>query len=181
MIRDLRDHFDEEHALECYWCYKKFDAPSATEAFRLLAEHVNEYHVPPAEKARRSVENQKESEMSLPIPGRGGSSSKKGPRAPYLKAEHLEGEARTFLVTKVVQEATDYSDLQVLCDETVTKEHYILGLRLNSENYRVLFGSFGEDEKKWVGREFVLSPQISEISGNERMVASVVKQPKQRK
>lgn len=108
----------------------------------------------------------------LQAPTRSGQRGSKGPRAQYLKASLLGGKAKTFKATKLVLEATDYSDVQLFCTDG-DGEKFILGLRYNSENYAKLFEAFGDDEKAWAGKSFVLTPVYSEATDSEKMVVSM--------
>jgi uncharacterized C2H2 Zn-finger protein len=60
----MANHIEEDHALECYFCYGRF------RDFRELAEHVNEAHVSPKERQQREFtiakRNAQEEQKSWP-------------------------------------------------------------------------------------------------------------------
>ena len=152
---------DAEHALECAFCFLKF------ESLKELAQHTQEAHVSPEDRKGRDWPEwaeRKDDEEMLPQPGGGKSETQRGniggggkrsaPNVPFIKVEDLTEEPKLAKILAVQSKNTGFNDLIVKI--AIGGRSYFFGLKSSNANYETLFNAFGDDEKKWIGQEFTI-------------------------
>jgi len=168
VIKVFRIHLEQEHELECYFCFLKF--PS----FQELAKHVTDAHVSSEAQHEREMreawhpddDREENQSMSLPTPGggkrdaeRGNSGASRGnrkpPAVPFLRVEDLNPEEKNVAKILAVQtQNTGFND--VIVKIALGGRSYFFGLKASNPNYEALFNAFGENENKWVGESFTI-------------------------
>jgi hypothetical protein len=164
----LTDHMFKEHALECAFCFLKF------EDFKELANHTQEAHVAPEDRTARDDVPEwahPQEEDMLPQPGGGKNETQRGnvggggkrpaPSVPFIKVEDLTEEPKRAKILAVQSKNTGFNDLIVKL--AISGRSYFFGLKASNANYETLFNAFGDDENKWVGEEFTIGLNWNEF------------------
>jgi hypothetical protein len=171
VIAIMRNHFEQEHALECAFCFLKFAG------FKELAEHVNDAHVSETAKAEREQReawhpnNEGDNDMALPQPGGGkrdsqrdsgrSGSQRPAPKVPFLKVEDLTEEPSRAKILGVQTQNTGFND--IIVKVAIRGKSYFFGLKASNQNYEALFDAFGDNENKWVGEEFLVGLNFNDF------------------
>jgi hypothetical protein len=106
-----------------------------------------------------------------------------GGRLPYLKVENVNFDKRTASVLSARMEDDNFNRNapQVLSLKIAfAGATYLWNLRINNPNLDILADSFGDDETKWVGKEFLLFLETDTHTNNNQIRAEVVKEAKKR-
>lgn len=107
---------------------------------------------------------------------RGRSRSNAG-RIPYLKVENVNFDHRlaTVLSTRMEDDNFKPNGPQVLSVKIAFAGNtYLWTLRSNNPNLDILADAFGDDETKWVGKEFNLFLETDQHTNNNMIRAEVV-------
>jgi hypothetical protein len=170
----MNNHIEEDHALECAFCFLRFDG------FAKLAQHVDDAHVSPADRRTKlpTIESTLDEwgltgEEMLPAPGTGKRESERGntgigsggsrkpPAVPFLKVEDLSKDPKTAKILAVATKDTGFNDLIVKV--AISGRSYFFGLKASNPNYEALFNAFGGDENDWIGEEFTVGLNWNEF------------------
>lgn len=114
----------------------------------------------PTQENEEMINRNQRSDAPQQSRGRSSGGSSKGQRGglPYLKQENITFDKRTASIIAARTEDDNFKPGQqaVVVKMAFAGNTYLWTLRLDNPNLDILCDAFGDDEEKWVGKEFLL-------------------------
>lgn len=92
---------------------------------------------------------------------------------PFLKAEDIGIPGKSIVATLTGETRMSDSGFgeQIVTEVVIGRDHYDLGIKVNTPNHRILYERFGADPRKWAKKKITLIVKKSRTAGFKDFIA----------